>query len=168
MWASENMVLQFSTFPLFVSILSAFTCYQVAPGMIRSSLLGTQTKPLWPESRAPRWGWERGGRTRMPFRSTFAPCCPSSDAHLSWPPLTDPLFFFFWTPRVDVLISWCSSQGPCRPPAGARTWQKQEVHARLHAPSPKTVLLFLVISSCSTVSVTYLSVACGSWMFSPS
>ena len=90
-----------------------------------NSTLSCRLKPLWPESRAPRWGWERGGRTRMPFRSTFFRCCPSSDAHLSWPPLTDPLFFF-WTPRVDVLTS-LTADVHLRDPAGP---QQAPAHGR--------------------------------------
>ena len=79
--------------------------YQVAPGIICSSLLGIQTKYLWPQSQEIHGGGGRGeGEPRCPStpRPPVLPLlgCPPLLTSPHWP-----TFFFPELPRVDVLTS---------------------------------------------------------------
>ena len=81
--------------------------YQVAPGIICSWLLGIQTKYPWPQSQEIHGGGGRGeGEPGCPSTPRPPPCRPSSDAHLSWPPLTDPLFFPLNSPGLTFSPAW--------------------------------------------------------------
>lgn len=105
-WASENMVMQFSHSPHMSSYQHSTNRYQVAPGMICSLLLGIQAET--PVSRD-RWGWERWGGVRMLFHSTppmlplyWMPTSPQT-CHLQ--PLFPGLPVLMFSPAWQLMFS---------------------------------------------------------------
>ena len=130
------------------------------------SELQTKTPVARVKSSTPGVGEGREDPDALPLH--FLPVLPL----LGCPPLLTspywPTFFFSELPVLTFSPAWQlmfisgTLPAPSRRPHMAETGGA----CSLHALSPKTVLPFLVISSCSIVGVTDLSVACGSWMFS--